>query len=145
MKNEPDAVIDDNCIIKGDKRYEIKKSSIWIFLLAKYSLILIGLAFTFSKFDFTPSVEKFLQYAIALILIFLTLVLPKNLIKIMIAVLIALLILFIVLGELYFISFIFKYCIVFFIFFMALLDSKKTHYYLLNNNKKIIANIIVGG
>jgi predicted branched-subunit amino acid permease len=49
----------------------------------------------------------------------------------------------IILGQLSYISFVFKYCIVFFIFFMALLDSKKQHYYVLGENKKIIANIII--
>jgi hypothetical protein len=143
IKNEPDAIVDENYIVKGDKRYEIRKASVWIFLFAKYFLILAGLIFTFSRFDFVFSIEKLLQYTIALALVFLTLILPKKFMGALVVIAAVLLVTAIVLGELYFISFIFKYYIVFFIFFMVLLDSKKTHYYLLSNDRKIVANVII--
>jgi hypothetical protein len=142
MRDEPEAIIDGQYIIKGDKRYEVKKSSRWIFLMAKYLLIAIGLIFVFSRFDFIPSVEKFLQYALALLLIFLVLALPKKYIAVLVGLLAVLLIVAVVFGKLYFISYTFKYCLLFFVFFTALLDSKKTHYFVLNENKKVIANII---
>ncbi|MDR1285363.1 MAG: hypothetical protein LBJ88_04095 [Campylobacteraceae bacterium] len=142
LKSEPDVVVEKNYIVKGDKRYEIKKSSVWIFLFAKYFFVLVGLTFVFSKFDFVLSAEKLLQYATAIVLTFLALVLPKRFANVLIAAMVVFVVVAIVFGKLYFVSFAIKYCIVFLMFFMALSDSRKTHYYLLNDNKKIIANVI---
>jgi hypothetical protein len=142
LRDEPEAIIDEKYIMKGDKRYEVKKSSKWIFLLAKYLLVVIGLIFLFNRFDFMPSFEKFLQYMAAAVLIFLTLLLPKKYITALVAALVVFVIVTVVFGKLYFISYTFKYCLLFFVFFTALLDSRKTHYFVLNENKKVIANII---
>jgi len=59
-----------------------------------------------------------------------------------VAALVVFVIVTVVFGKLYFISYTFKYCLLFFVFFTALLDSRKTHYFVLNENKKVIANII---
>lgn len=144
MRNEVDAYVDGNFIKKGEKTYNIKKSSKMIYIFAKYFLVFIGLFFVFTKYDFMPSFDKFLQYAVALVVSFLVLTLPKKYIIWLIVCLVLGVFVAIFASKVFFISFILKYFIAFFIFFGLLLDYKKDHYYILENDK-IVANAIVGG
>jgi len=144
MRKEPEAYFDGQHIIKGENTYDTKKASMIVYILFKYFLIFIGLFIIFTKHDFMPSVDKFIQYGVALVISFLVLVLPKKYIIWLIVVLGIGIFVALFFGELYFISFIFKYAITFFILLSLLIDFKKEHYYILKNNK-IVANAIIGG
>lgn len=144
MRNEPEAYFDGKYIKKGEHVYEVKKAPILLYIFAKYIIIYIGLIIIFTKHDFAPSLDKFLQYAVALLISFLVLVLPRKYITGLIIFLAILAIITIFTDKLFFISFVLKYFITFFVILSTLLDYKKDHYYMLKNNK-IVANAIVGG
>lgn len=144
MRNEPEVYFDGQHIKKDENVYDVKKAPIWVFVFLRYFLILIGLIIIFTKHDFVPSIDKFIQYAVAIIVSFLVLVLPKKYIIWLIAALIVGILTTLFFNKIYFISFVLKYSITFFIILSSLLDFKKEHYYVLKDNK-IVANVIIGG
>jgi hypothetical protein len=148
MKTEDNIVITNDSIIKDDKKYAIKSAPKALFLIAKYSIVVVAFMIIFTENDFSTQNNKIIQYLVSLAIAFIVILILKDdnnkkKYSFLIAPIIFVICIFVgIIYDVNSIAYIIKYLFVFYSGFQFFLDLQKTHYYLYNN-EKLVANILV--